>query len=352
MTLRRALPYVDTHAAGEASRVITGNELLAQGTTMADKLGYAQAHLDWLRQLVLHEPRGCPSWCGVLVTAPCDPRADAGILVMEQAGWRPMSGSNTMCTVTALLETGVIPGNGPTKHLTLDTAVGLVEVDAAVENGKVTSVSILNVPSYVNVLDYPLKVHELGQVSVDVVFGGQFFAQARATDLGLELVPENAPAITRAGALIRAAAREQIPVQHPDNPDIATIDLVMVHGDSPTHDAGGRNAVICVNGEVDYDRPETWTGSIDRSPCGTGTCGRMAAKHARGELALGESFIHESLIGSRFVGHLVEEVEGSVQHAVRPIITGPAWVTGMGKILLDDSDPFPHGYTVADIWAS
>lgn len=351
MTRQLAIPYVDVHAAGEPGRVLIGSHLLAKGATMAEKLAYAKSDLDWLRRLVLREPRAYPAMCAVLVTAPCDPRADMGILVLEQAGWRPMSGSNTMCAVTALLETGALPVTGTHQQVVLDTAIGLVEATATVRDGKVTEVAITNVPAYVEVLDHPLEVQELGRVEVDVVFGGQFFAQARAADLGLVLEPGNAPAITRAGALIRAAARDQIPVKHPENPDICTIDLVMLHGPSPSPGASARNAVVCCNGTVDYERPETWTGAIDRSPCGTGTCGRMAARYARGELALDEPFVHESLIGTTFTGRLIERIPGGPVDAVRPTIAGSAWITGMGQLLLDASDPFPEGYTVADIWA-
>src|SRR5262245_37931055 len=200
---------------------------------MAEKLEYARTNLDWLRRIVLTEPRGYPAMCAVLVTAPCDPRADVGIIVLEQGGFRPMSGSNTMCAVTALLETGMLPITGPVQTIVLDTAVGLVEATATVREGKVTEVAIRNVPAFVEVLDHRLDVPHLGPVDVDVVFGGQFFVQARAADLGLTLDPSQGKALTRAGALIRAAAREQIPVKHPDNPSICSIDLVMLHGPSP-----------------------------------------------------------------------------------------------------------------------
>lgn len=348
---RRAIATVDVHAAGEPGRVLLGSHLLVRGDTMAEKFDYAREHLDWLRQFVLREPRGYPAMCAVLVTPPCDPRADAGIIVLEQPGFRPMSGSNTMCAVTALLETGALPITGTTQHVVLDTAVGLVEATASIAEGKVIEVSIRNVPAFVEVLDYQLDVPHLGTLPVDVVFGGQYFVQARAVDARVRLEPSDAKAITRAGSLIRQAAREQIPVKHPDNSAINTIDLVMLHGPSPNLDASGRNAVVCFNGDVDFDRPDSWTGSIDRSPCGTGTCARMAALNARGELDFDTPFVHESLIGTRFTGRLIERVPDHARDAVRPIIAGPAWITGMGQLLLDETDPFPAGFTVADIWA-
>jgi proline racemase len=350
---RLAIPVIDVHAAGEPGRVLLGSHLHVRGTTMAERLDYARTNLDWLRRIVLREPRGYPAMCAVLVTSPCDPRADVGIIVLEQAGFRPMSGSNTMCAVTALLETGALPapGAGSLREIVIDTAVGLIEVTATLDGGKVTDVAIRNVSAFAEVLDYPLEVPHLGTIPVDVVFGGQYFVQARAADAGVELRPDQARKITRAGALIRAAAREQIPVKHPDNPSICDIELTMLHGTSDTPGVSGRNAVVCPNGVVDFDNPETWTGSIDRSPCGTGTCGRMAAKHARGELDLRTPFVHESILGTTFTGLLEEVVVGHAKNAVRPVIAGQAWVTGMGNLLVDDSDPFPEGYTLADIWA-
>ncbi len=318
---------------------------------MAEKLEYAHTNLEWLRRLVLREPRGYPAMCAVLVTPPCDPRADVGIIILEQGGFRPMSGSNTMCAVTALLETGALPVTDSRRRLLIDTAVGLVEAMATVQHGKVTEVAVRNVPAFVEVLDYPLNVPHLGTVAVDVVFGGQYFVQARASDVGVELRPAAAKAITRAGALIRAAAREQIEVKHPDNPNISDIELVMLHGPAGTSDADGRNAVVICNGVVDFDDPQTWTGSLDRSPCGTGTCARMAAKHARGELSLNSTFVHESLIGTRFTGHLEEVIPDHPRGAVRPWIAGSAWITGIGQLVVDAADPFPEGYTLADLWS-
>lgn len=352
MRTHQSIAYVDAHAAGEPGRVLIASHLLARGATMAGKLEYAREHLDWLRRLALTEPRGYPAMCAVLITAPCDPRAAVGIIVLEQGGFRPMSGSNTMCAVTALLETGMLPVTGPRQTVVIDTAVGLVEATATVEDGKVVQVAIRNVPAFVEVLDYRLNVPHLGALDVDVVFGGQFFVQARAADAGLTLEPARGKELARAGALIRAAARRQIPVKHPSNPSICTIDLVMLHGPSPSPDVAGRNAVICCRGEVDVDDPGTWTGSLDRSPCGTGTCARMAAKYARGELALDAPFVHESIIGTRFIGRLVGTVPDGPAGAVRPVIAGTAWITGMGRLIVDDTDPFPTGYTLADLWSA
>lgn len=351
MRANRLLPFVDAHAAGEPSRVLIGGHLLVAGETMAQRLQYAEAKLHWLRRLVLREPRGYPASCAVLVTAPCDPRADVGIIVLEQGGFRPMSGSNTICVVTALLETGALPVAGATTTVTLDTAVGLVEARATVADGKVRDVAIRNVPAFVEVLDHPLHVPHVGDINVDVVFGGQYFVQARAGDAGVELRASDARRIVEVGTLIRQAAREQIGVKHPDNPGINEIHLTMLHGDSDTPSVSARNAVVMCNAEIDFDNRQTWTGTLDRSPCGTGTCARMAAKHARGELGLHQRFVHESILGTVFTGYLEEVIAGHPRGAVRPVIAGQAWITGIGNLVLDDTDPFPTGYTLPDLWA-
>jgi proline racemase len=351
MRAHRLLPFVDAHAAGEPSRVLIGSHLLVAGPTMRERLRNAEENLDWLRRLVLREPRGYPASCAVLVTAPCDSRADAGIIVLEHGGFRPMSGSNTICAVTALLETGALPTTGASTTVTIDTAVGLVEATATVADGKVREVAIRNVPSFVEVLDHPLHVPHVGDVEVDVVFGGQYYVQARAADIGIELRTSAARKIVEAGVLIRQAAREQISVKHPDNPEINDIHLTMLHGDSDTPGVSARNAVVMPNAEVDFENPGTWTGTLDRSPCGTGTCARMAAKHARGELAFGQRFIHESMLGTTFTGYLDGAVPGHPRGAVLPVIAGQAWITAIGNVVLDDTDPFPTGYTLPDLWA-
>jgi proline racemase len=351
MRPQRLIPVVDVHAAGEPGRILIGSHLLVSGETMGQRLQYAAEHLDWLRRLVLREPRSYPAMCAVLVTAPCDSRADVGIIVLEHGGFRPMSGSNAICAVTALLETGALPVTGERTTVTVDTAVGLVEATATVRDGKVRDVSLRNVPAFVEVLDHRLHVPHLGDIDVDIVFGGQYFVQARAADLGIDLHRSEARRIVSAGALIRQAAREQISVKHPDNPEINDIHLTMLHGPSDTLGVSARNAVVICHADADFDAPQTWTGSLDRSPCGTGTCARMAAMHARGELGFGEPFVHESILGTLFTGHLEGPVPGHSRGAVQPVIAGQAWITGIGNLVLDDTDPFPTGYTLPDLWA-
>jgi proline racemase len=348
--MRRTIHTIDVHAAGEPGRVIIGQHLLVRGTTMAEQLQYCTERLDDLRRLLLREPRGYPGLCAVLILAPVEPDSDFGIVVLEQGGFRPMSGSNLICAVTAMVETGAVRVTAPVTELRVDTAVGTVAVRAEVANGRVQRVTFDNVPAFTVALDHPFDLPEYGTVRADIVFGGQFFVQAAAADLGVELVPGAAKQLARAGAVLRTVAERTFPVSHPLNPDIDRVGLVMLHGPSPTPGADGRNTVVLPAGTVDLDDPTTWIGTLDRSPCGTGTCARMAARHSRGELEIGQDFVHESLLGTTFTGRLRGETRIGEHRAVLPALSGRGWITGFNQHILDDDDPFPTGYTVADIW--
>ncbi len=277
MSIKIALEAIEAHAEGEPSRVITSAADLVQGETMAERFDYCRAELDGLRRLILHEPRGYPGQCAVFVLPPVNPGSAFGVVVIEQGGFTPMSGSNTMCTVTAMLESGRVPMVEPVTEVRIDTAVGTITTLASVSGGKVTSVTVVNVPAFVVGLDVPLDVPEFGPVGVDVIFGGQFFVQARAADLGLDLDPSQGRELTRAGALLKLAASEQVSVRHPLNPSIDHINLVMLHTGDRSPGRPDRNATVMTNGALRADDPRTWTGALDRSPCGTGTCARMAA---------------------------------------------------------------------------
>lgn len=352
MAPRTRIRAIDAHAAGEPGRVIPDGDLFVQGTTMADRLVYCQENLDWFRRLLLQEPRGYPSLCGVIVTSPVNPGSDFGIVVFEHGGFRPMSGSNTMCAVVAMVETGAVAVTEPQSRLRIDTAAGVVEVDVRVQDGRVQEISIDNVPSFVVELDHAFDLPEYGRVHADVVFGGQFYVQARAEEFGLPLVAERTRDILRAGAVLREVARRTFPVSHPEHPEIEGISLAMIHGDTDTVGADARNAVVCPNGPVDLDDPGTWTSTLDRSPCGTGTSGRLAAKFARGELAVGEPFVHESMIGSLFRATVrgTDTVGGAP--AVLPTVAGRAWITAFHEFVLADDDPYPTGFRVGDIWGA
>jgi proline racemase len=348
----RVIDSIDVHAEGEPGRVLLGLHLSVKGSTMTERLQWCTDHLDPVRNLLLHEPRGHPAVCAVLVVPPVSDDADVGIIVVEQGGFRPMSGSNTICAVTALLETGALPMVEPQTLVRIDTAAGRVDAVARVVGRKVVSVQVRNVPSFVVGLDVPVEVAGYGTVPVDIAFGGQFYVQAPAAAFGVELGRADVPGIVRAGIGLLASARQQVPVRHPENPAIDQIGLVMLHGPSQDPGIDGRNSVAMPNGPLDAGDPTTWRGSLDRSPCGTGTSARMACLHARGELALGQPFVHQGVLGTTFTGLLHEETTVAGLPAVVPSIEGRGWLTGFSTHLLDPDDPFPEGYTLGDVWGS
>jgi proline racemase len=341
---------VDAHAGGEPGRVIVGGVLDVPGATMFEKMCHLRDHADGLRRRMLREPRGYPAANCNLVLPPTCPEADAGFVIMEQVEYPGMSGTNTMCVTTVLLETGMLPMREPVTELTLETPAGLIRVRAACAGGKVTGVTFRNVPAFAAHLDAPVEVPQLGTVSVDVAYGGMFYVIADATRFGLRLTPDEGRDIVRIGEMIKAAAREQLPVVHPEQPGFTGITIAQLTAPPSAPDADAKNAVVVSTGALDWGRPSTWTGALDRSPCGTGTCARMATLHARGRLALGQDFRHEGVLGTVFTGRLVEATTVGAYGAVVPTISGQAWITGMSTYVVDPSDPFPDGFTVGDIW--
>lgn len=350
MRASRLIQAVDVHAEGEPGRVIVGGVLDVPGETMFSKMQYLQAHADDLRRRMLREPRGYPALCCNLILPPTVPEADAGFVIMEQTEYPGMSGSNTICVVTVLLETGMLPMREPLTELTLEAPAGLIRVQAACSGGKVTRVTFRNVPAFAAHLDVRIEVPHLGTVTVDVAYGGMFYVIAAAEPLGLRLVPEEGREIVRVSELIKAAAREQLPVIHPLNPGFAGVTIAQLSGPPADPANDRRNVVTISTGDFDWERPATWTGVIDRSPCGTGTCARMATLHARGALALHRDFRHEGILGTVFTGRLVEETTVGPYTAVIPTLSGQAWITGLSTYTLDPTDPFPDGFTVGDLW--
>ena len=351
MRLARMLQAVDVHAAGEPGRVIVGGVLDVPGATMLEKARHLEEHGDELRRLMLREPRGYPGAVRQR-DPPADPPGGPGGLRDHGARRVPgMSGTNTICVVTALLETGMLPMTEPVTELVLEAPAGLIRVRATCAGGKVTGVTFRNVPAFATHLDAPVEVPGLGTVVVDVAYGGMFYVIADAEALGFRLVPDEGRDITRVTREIKAAAAEQLPVVHPEQP------VVRRGHDRAAVGARARPAELVAE-RRHASRPASSTGrsrrpgpaSIDRSPCGTGTCAKMAVLHAKGRLGLDEDFRHEGILGTVFTGRLVEETRVGDRAAVVPTITGTGWITGFASYVVDPTDPFPEGFTVGDIW--
>jgi proline racemase len=287
---------------------------------------------DSLRRLLLREPRGSVAAHANLIVP--SSRADAGFVIMEPTEYPAMSGSNTMCVATVLLETGMVEMHEPETTLRLEAPAGIVEVTATCRDGKCESVELTNVPCFAEHLDAALEVDGLGTLTVDVAFGGMWYAIADAKALGFALEPHEARDLSLAGERIRVAAREQLPCVHPDNPDIAGVSIVQIA--EPWQGVGKvtKNAVVVAPGR------------LDRSATGTGLSARMAALHAKGLMRVGDAMTHASVIGSTFDGRIVSEANGRIVPAIR----GSAWITGITQVFVDPTDPFPEGYLLSDTW--
>jgi trans-L-3-hydroxyproline dehydratase len=338
MRAARTLTVVGCHAGGEIGNVVVGGVLPPPGDSVFDQMQHLREHGDALRRVLLREPRGSVACHANLVVPATRPDCDAGFIVMEPTEYPPMSGSNTICTATVLLETGMVPMEEPETVLRLEAPGGVVEIRAACRAGRCESVEFTNVPCFADRLDAPLEVEGFGTLRVDVAYGGMWYAIADAAALGFAIEPEEARDLSLAGERIRAAAREQLPCEHPENPAISGVSIVQIAEPWRGVGAVSRNAVVVAPGR------------LDRSATGTGLSARMAALHARGEMGVGDSMTHASAIGSTFDGRIVSEASVGGRAAIVPAIRGSAWITGVTQVIVDPTDPFPEGYLLSDTW--
>jgi proline racemase len=333
----RMLTVVGCHAGGEVGNVVVGGVLPPPGASVFEQMQALRAD-DSLRKLLLHEPRGSVAVHANLIVPSQQPGCDAGFIIMEPTEYPAMSGSNTICVVTVLLETGMVEMREPETSLRLEAPAGMIDVTASCANGKCDSVELTNVPCFVEHLDARLEVAGLGTLTVDVAFGGMWYAIADAAELGFALEPSEAAELSRVGELIRLAARAQLTCVHPENPDITGVSIVEIAEPWRGVGAVSRNAVVVAPGR------------LDRSATGTGLSARMATLHARGLLGVGDVMQHASVIGTTFEGRIVSESTLGGRPAIVPAIRGSAWLTGVTQLLLDPSDPFPEGYVLSDTW--
>jgi len=336
MKWSRTLNVVGAHAEGEVGRVITGGVLDIPGTTMLDKMNHIAHVDDSLVRFTLFEPRGCAQMSVNLLLPPTREDADAAFIPLQPDGPHAMSGSNAMCVVTVLLETGILPMNEPETTVRLDTAAGLVSARAQCHDGKCERVYLDFFPSFVEHLDHPLHVEGLGKLTVDVAFGGSYFVLVDAKKLGIEVTPHNARKLAEGlAAPIKKAAQAQIKVSHPDLPGLNVIEYVLFcDGD----DRSIRNGNVI------------FPGRMDRSPCGTGTAARLSVLHARGALAVGEQIESRSIIDSMFTAEIIGTTRIGDREAILPRISGRSWLYGQYQLACDPSDPFREGYTLCDTW--
>jgi proline racemase len=328
----RTLSVVDYHTEGEPMRIVVGGVEPIPGATLMERSEHLAAHGRDLLGFTLYEPRGHSAMCGAILTDPVTPGADAGVLFIEPLGPVHMCGHGAIALGAMLVETSRVAAPGGAATVTLETPAGLVSCRVTTRADRPTSVTIRNVPAFSAGLDLTVDVPGLGPVGFDLAYGGHFYALVDAAALGLRLEPKEASRLVEIGERIRGAIEARVPLVHPGMPKARGLLYIQFHEPARRPDARYRNAVVVA------------PAGLDRSPCGTGTSARLANLHARGRLGVGESFGHESIIGTLFTGRIASLTDVAGTPAVVPEITGRAWMTGQGTLSLDPSDPFPGGF--------
>jgi len=335
------IEIIGCHAEGEVGDVIVSGIDPPPGATLWEQRSWIDAD-QRLRQHVLNEPRGGVFKHVNLLVPAIDPRADIGFIIMEPAHTPPMSGSNSICVATVVLETGIVPMIEPMTTLVLEAPGGLVEVTATCANGKVEKVTVRNVPAFVAQRDTQLEVPGFGTLRVDTAFGGDSFVMVDAADVGIDIIPDNGRELARLGTELIQAANEQLVFSHPTT-DWRHFSFSQIAGpleqlDDDTY--AMRNTVVIEPGK------------LDRSPTGTGVSARMALLQAQGLMQVGDTLQMRSVIDSQFVGQIESATTVGDLPAIVPLISGTAWRTGRFTFELDPSDPWPLGYRVTDTWGT
>ncbi|KWF06438.1 proline racemase family protein [Burkholderia pseudomultivorans] len=326
---------VETHAEGMPMRVVVSGTPEVPGKTMAERRTWLQQNLDDIREMLMNEPRGHAAMVGSILMPPATPEADFGVVYMSAGGFWAMCGHGTIGVATAIVDRGMVNVVEPYTEVRLDTPAGPIATKVRVQDKKAVSVTFTNVPSYVLAHEQTLRVPGYDPVPASVVYGGNLYAIVESKHFGVELDPANIEKLQDLGMLVVKAAHEQLSFTSPAGSEIGPL-RSMIFTEEATADRPARNLMVK---EPRY---------FDRSPCGTGTSARMALAYHTGKLSLDEPFVHESIIGTRFVGQLTGVTEIGGVPAVIPQITGRAWITGTSEFTLDPSDVFPRGFKFVD----
>lgn len=336
MMFEQSMDLLLVHCQGEIGKVIIGGAPEIPGRTILEKMNHINQVDDSLRRFVTSEPRAHVAMTTNLLLPPCDPSADAAFIVLQPDRAHPMSGSNAICVVTALLETGRVKMVEPETTLRLDTAVGIVTVRARCENGRCLSVTLENVPSFAVALDQPIATRDFGTIRTDIAFGGVFYALVDVGQVGLTIAPKHARQLAEAGIAIKADLAGQVAVSHPDLPGLDSIAYVMFR-----EKGEGGDIRTCTTLKP---------GRVDRSPCGTGSSANLASLYARGEVGLGGVRRSISTIGGTFMAEVAAETRVGSYPAIIPRITGQGWIYGRETLRMSPDDPFPAGFALSDTW--
>lgn len=336
MTCHKALDILLVHCQGESGNVLIDGAPDIPGATILDKLNHLNEVDPSLRLFLTREPRAQVVHTTNLLLAPTRPDADAAFIVLQPDRAHPMSGSNCICVVTALLETGRIKMTEPETLIRLDTAAGLIVARAHCKDGRCLSVSLDNVPAFVQQLDVAIDTLKWGRITGDIAFGGVFYTQIDVGQVGLRIVPEAARALAEAGTEIKSLLAEQVAVEHPEIPGLNEIAYVMFRDYQPDG-----SVITCTT---------LIPGRVDRSPCGTGSSANLAILHARGQAKTGDTRVSRSIIGGTFTAEILSETTVGGHPAILPRITGQGYVFGRQQLRLDPQDPFAQGFALSDTW--
>jgi proline racemase len=333
-----SLDLLLVHCQGEIGKVITGGAPPIPGNTLMEQMNYINTVDDSLRRFVTFEPRAHVAMSVNLLVPPKHPEADAGFIVLQADRAHPMSGSNCICVVTALLETGRVKMREPETLVKVDTPAGLIVARARCHQRRCLSVSLDNVPCFAEILDQPILTRRWGTVIADIAFGGVFYALVDAKQVGLSIEPKNARELAEAGIELKALLAKQVKVRHPELPGLDDVAYVMFRSREP--DGAIRTCTTLKPGRV------------DRSPCGTGSSANLAVDFTRGEIKVGGTRISRSTIGGEFLAEAIGETVVGNKRAVLPRITGQAWIYGREELRRDADDPFTRGFALSDSWGS
>ncbi len=334
MRFKHIIHVIDSHTAGEPTRIIISGIPHLEGKSIEEKKDYFKLKYDFLRRAVLWEPRGHRDMFGTVLLPPTHPKAQIGAFFLDTDGYLGMCGHASIGLITACFETGILPKERPENGWHLDTPVGLIPFRAEFDLEKTQSVTIQNVPAFLFDSNLSLNVPGIGKIIVDVSFGGNFFLLVNATQIGIPIEANETKRLLDLGMLLMEVANKNIEVFHPDFKDKNSIELVEIYEDCTNEKADSKNIVILGNRQ------------FDRSPCGTGTCAKMALKWAKGQLGLNVNYVQQSILGTFFTGKLISETKVGDFSAVIPEITGRAWISGFSQLVIDPEDPLAHGFLI------
>lgn len=333
MRWKEVFSTIDSHVGGQPLRLITFGAPRLTPAPLRDQITELREKYDYVRGWLLAEPRGHSGMTGALLVPSIDPEIDYGVIFMSAGGYKPMSGHGMIALATTLIESGTLPTDSPEARITFETWAGPIQARASVDNGRVQNVRFRNVPSFRTHKDLEIPYGD-GTIKVDVAYGGNWYAIARAEDLGIELETNRAHTIKKAGLAVCEAVTEQIEVDHPLDPGLGGIFGTVILGDPHQEDSTSRNATVYLNG------------LIDRSPCGTGMSATMACMAEDGELQVGQPYISESLMDSTMTGRISTTVDVDGHPGIIAEIAGRGQITGMHQFFIDPSDPLEQGFVL------